>query len=97
MGLISSFLSLLGCGKVPEQPLPEWTKNPRKQKSEAELQKKGIPINPWLPLVDSEEEVKLRTASDVAKRINALMALIAVADGAERDHIINLSLGLCHP
>jgi len=82
MGLLASILAAFGCGKKQEQSaLPEWASDPRKQKTEAEFRDLGIPINPWLPLVESEDEVRIRDAKDVARRAAVLHAVAAVGHG----------------
>lgn len=55
---------------IPEQ---------RKKKSEAVLLRQAIPINPNLPCIESEEEVQLRSAEELLKRLVALWAVAGAA------------------
>lgn len=85
MGILSSLLGLFGCGKKQKQPdLPAWANDSRKVKTETELQKLGIPINKWLPLVEVEDEVRIRDPKEVARRAVVLHAVVAVGHGGDR-------------
>ena len=44
----------------------------RKQWAEEVLRAEGIPVNPHLPMIESEAEIRLRTAREVADRLRAL-------------------------
>jgi hypothetical protein len=61
----------------------------RKEKSEAYLQTVHIPINRHLPSIESEDEVELRKARDVAKRCLALNAVCAAGFGIDRTAIVS--------
>lgn len=52
-----------------------------KQKNEDYLQKLGLDINPALPCIESLEEVRPRTAKDVAKNFVAVCFMIRVGHG----------------
>jgi len=56
----------------------------RKERTEGYLKSLGVPVNPHLPLVEAESEVRLREPKEVAKRVNILHALAAVAHQADR-------------
>lgn len=62
--------------------------NPRKEKTEAELKKLGVPINPWLPLIKSEEEARIRSPQEVARRTLVLHSVAAAGHGVNRDDIV---------
>ncbi|MBI5569328.1 MAG: DUF4272 domain-containing protein [Desulfomonile tiedjei] len=51
----------------------------RKEASETLLKRKGIPYNPGLPCIESEEETELRTAEKVGIRIFCLHGVIGSA------------------
>ncbi|MES2040611.1 MAG: DUF4272 domain-containing protein [Pseudomonadota bacterium] len=53
----------------------------RKEASELELHKRGIRINVQLHVIESDEEVELRTPEEVMQRMLALWAVTAVATG----------------
>ncbi len=88
MGLLSSLLGMVGCGGKQEPPaLPDWANDPRKVKSEAQLTELGIPVNRWLPLIEAEDDVRIRDPKEVAKRAIVLHAIAAVGCGGDRDAI----------
>jgi hypothetical protein len=60
---------------VSEEVNPEL----RKQKSETELARHAIPINPTLPLIESDGQVALRTADELFQRLVALWAVAGTA------------------
>jgi predicted small lipoprotein YifL len=83
MGVLAMIASLLGCGTSPTQQ-PGSDLSPaqqRKARTEAELKKLCIPINQHLPPLKGEEEARIRTPQDVAKRAVVLFVLVAVASG----------------
>ena len=45
----------------------------RKEWAESVLQAEGIPVNPYLPVIESEAEIILRTPQEVADRLRALV------------------------
>jgi hypothetical protein len=55
----------------------------RKEASELELHKRGIRINVQLHVIESDEEVELRTSEELMHRMLALWAVTAVASGGE--------------
>lgn len=57
----------------------------RKENNEQYLKTLGIPVNPHLPHVESENEAKFRNPEEVAKRALVLYALISVAHQADRE------------
>ena len=86
MGILSSLLSLFGSGKKENRPeLPNWANDPRKLKTEAELQSLGIPVNRYLPLVEAEDEARIQDPKDVAKRAAILYALASIGHGGDRN------------
>lgn len=87
-GMLSLLLALFGCGKNEAQPdVPDWVNDPRKSRTETELTELGIPINRWLPLVESEDEVLIRDSKDVATRAAVLYAVAAIGHGGDREAI----------
>ncbi len=56
----------------------------RKEKSEATLNKFGVPINSNLPNIESSEEANFRSSGEIARRAEALLAVSAVAKGFDR-------------
>lgn len=59
--------------------LPDWATNPRKQRTETILLRRNIPVNPWLPRIETEEEVSIRTPGDVARRVIVLHVIASAA------------------
>ncbi len=51
----------------------------RKEASESFLRTRGIKINYHLPVIESENEVKLRTAKEIAERVSLLSIVSFVA------------------
>jgi hypothetical protein len=90
MGILSFITSLLGCGRSSsQQPNSNLSSlERRKARTEAELKELGIPINPYLPLVEGEEDARIREPQDVARRAVILYALVAVADGEDRERTV---------
>ncbi len=60
----------------------------RKEKSEKLLSEMGVTINPYLPLIESADEAKIREPKDVARRVIVLCCLAAIAEGVEKNGII---------
>lgn len=58
----------------------------RKEASELELHKRGIRINVQLHVIESDEEVELRTPEELMQRMLALWAVTAVATGGDVAH-----------
>ncbi len=56
----------------------------RKKRSEDFLSERGIKINPHLPLIESEEEVKMKTPEELVKR--ALAAFLTAMIGIDANH-----------
>jgi hypothetical protein len=56
----------------------------RKKSSEQFLKTKKVPINQHLPFVESESEIKIRTAQDTARRLLILYNVAAVGYGIDR-------------
>jgi Domain of unknown function (DUF4272) len=65
----------------------------RKRCSEELLKTLGIPINPSLPAIESEEETVPRSAEDIAKRAVGLCAVALKGDGLKRQEVIDLLKG----
>lgn len=55
----------------------------RKEASELELHKRGIRINVQLHVIESDEEVELRTPEELMQRMLALWAVTSVAAGGD--------------
>ena len=51
----------------------------RKDKNEQLLKSLGVPVNPTLPLIESESEVRLRTPQEIARRAVVLYAVVRSA------------------
>ena len=60
----------------------------RKQKTEVFLKAQGYPVNPGLPLIESEGEAQLREPAEVACRILALVSVSAAASGVDKSAIM---------
>lgn len=58
----------------------------RKQRSEKRLAAEGVPLNKFLPPIESEAEAKRRTAEEIARR--AMVLLVVAMNGATPDKTI---------
>jgi hypothetical protein len=65
----------------------------RKKCSEELLKTQGIPINPSLPPIESEEETVPRSAQDIAIRAVGLCAVALRGEGLKQQEIIDLLKG----
>jgi hypothetical protein len=65
----------------------------RKKRSEELLRTQGIPINQSLPAIESEEEITLRSAEDIAKRAVGLCAVALRGEGLKQQEVISLLTG----
>jgi len=72
---------------VEEPPAHSPDQGPRKERSEAILRKERVPINAWLPCIESEVEVELRAPREVANRVLALCAVALKAEAREDDGV----------
>lgn len=61
----------------------------RKSKTELMLKELNISINIGLPIIEEENEAKIRSEKEIAERILILTYLVAYADTNEKDQIIN--------
>ena len=65
----------------------------RKKRSEELLKTQGIPINPSLPAIESEEETTPRSAKDIAKRAVGLCAVALRGEDLKQQEVISLLNG----
>lgn len=56
----------------------------RKARSEAVLQAEGVPINRYLPVIETESEARRRTREEVARRALCLMVVAVKGEGVEQ-------------
>lgn len=56
----------------------------RKDKSELKLQERLVPINQFLPMIESEAEVSIRSAAEIEGRLLALSAVAGIATDDNR-------------
>jgi hypothetical protein len=83
--LLAASSLFVGCSHANIKPMntPD-SPVKRKERTEGYLTSLGVPVNPHLPLVEGESEVRLREPKEVAKRTIILYALVAVAHQADR-------------
>ena len=62
----------------------------RKELSELMLHKRGIRINLQLPLIESEDEIHLRSSDDVSQRLIALCLMHQFVQSEQRQAVIDL-------
>lgn len=62
----------------------------RKELSELTLHKRGIRINLQLPLIESEDEIQLRSNEDVFQRLLALTSIWRLQQASQRAEIIDV-------
>jgi Domain of unknown function (DUF4272) len=56
----------------------------RKERSESVLRAEAVPINKFLPVIETEKEVKRRTTDEVAYRALALLVVAVKGEGLEQ-------------
>lgn len=56
----------------------------RKARSEALLVKEDVPLNTWLPMIESEEETESRSPDEIAQRLLALVAVAVKGEGVDQ-------------
>lgn len=83
--LVISLLVVLADGHALAEDSPT---NPRKIRTEALLLSRGVPINPWLPVVEDVQDTRFRAAKEVARRAIVLYALAASGHGEDRNEIV---------
>lgn len=59
----------------------------RKARSEAVLKMQGVPVNDWLPAIETEEEAKERTVEEIAYRALALLTVAVKGEGLEQSTV----------
>jgi hypothetical protein len=59
----------------------------RRSRSIAQLKAENVPVNEWLPLIESEEDVKAKSTTEIALRAVTLMLVALKAEGLESHHI----------
>ena len=64
------------------------TQEERKARSETILRERGVSILPSLPMIESEEEARLRSPREVAHRVMALVCVAAASSGVDRSEIV---------
>ncbi|NII84187.1 MULTISPECIES: DUF4272 domain-containing protein [unclassified Pedobacter] len=64
------------------------TAQQRKNQTEIILKENNIPINPYLPLIEEENEAVIRSAADIAKRILILAYLCTSIESDDKEDII---------
>jgi hypothetical protein len=71
---------------VDDQPafIPEADQVERKAQSEMRLKGHHVPINPHLPMIESEAEVSVRTGAEIEGRLLALSAVAGIATDYNR-------------
>ncbi len=79
-------MGIFGCSKRNEGQKSD--NQIRKEKTEAFLKTKGVPINPSLPLVESENEARIRSPKEVAKRTIILYCIAGLPHGLDREKTI---------
>jgi hypothetical protein len=72
---------------VEEPPALHPDQGLRKERSEEVLRKQRVPINAWLPCIESEAEVEPRNPREVANRLLALCAVSLKGQGLEHDEV----------
>ncbi len=62
----------------------------RKQRSEAILQKEGVPFIAHLPVVEDEETAQIRSLEEVAWRAMALCVVAVKGEGLEQERVLEI-------
>lgn len=59
----------------------------RRRRSIGVMEAEGVPVNPWLPVIEAEAETRLPTAEDVAMRAVATLLVASKGVGLEQDEV----------
>lgn len=88
--LLAASTLFAGCSHVNNKPMnaPDSSVK-RKEGTEGYLKSLSVPVNPHLPRIEGESEVRLREPKEVAKRAVILYALVAVAHRADRKRAVS--------
>lgn len=62
----------------------------RRARSIAELKAQNVPVNDWLPLIESEGDVEAKSTSEILLRAVALLVVALRGEGVESQHIDNM-------
>src|SRR5262245_61974031 len=62
----------------------------RKERSEAILRGEAVPLNKYLPVIETEKEAKRRTKEEVAYRAMALLIVAVKGEGLEQAIVENI-------
>jgi Domain of unknown function (DUF4272) len=62
----------------------------RKRRSEAILQKEGVPFIAYLPVIEDEETAQIRSLEEVAWRAMALNIVAVKGEGLEHDRVLEI-------
>jgi hypothetical protein len=92
--LISGWMLLPAKSKAaPEQTFEQRYPNlpkdavARRARSNAVMEAQGVPVNKWLPVIESEARVKQRPAKDVLMRTIATLAVALEGEGLEQAEV----------
>lgn len=89
--IISSFLALFGCKEEKKFDMnanasPEQIQ--RKENNEKLLKSVAVPVNEYLPFVETEDEVKIRNERAIVERIYVLYSLAAIGHDIDKARVI---------
>lgn len=76
--------------QAKEHIKPSQEAQERKDRSEAILRKDGVPINPYLPVIEDSKTAKRRTKEEVAKRAIAIILAAVKAEGMAQTNVNGL-------
>jgi hypothetical protein len=94
LGRIRSMPSTSQLKTFPAEPLSDsdskisTEQSARKQRSEALLRSARVPINDWLPTIEGEAEITLRTPAEIAQRLAALVVVAFKASERPKQSVV---------
>lgn len=88
--ILLAFVVVALSNPEPGYANPSESMNDRKERSEAQLIALGVPVNKWLPAIDSDAQAVIRKPDEVAKRAIVLFNLVAVGYGVARSEAVQV-------
>ncbi len=84
---VDDFIVTAHSSLLHDEQIPSPSASARKERSESRLRQEGVPVNAHLPVIEEEEQTRIRSVEEVAARAIALCiaAVKGESDGAGED------------
>ncbi|OWR27511.1 hypothetical protein CDO73_22210 [Saccharibacillus sp. O23] len=81
---VDDFIVTAHSSLLHDEPMPSASASARKDRSERRLREEGVPVNAHLPVIEEEDQTRIRSVEEVASRAIALCiaAVKGESDGA---------------